>query len=196
MDGEPFSHGPYCLDVWLDGTRIYSHRMDTFSFSTNVDVSAHIDLAAWQDRRSRVHRLHRLPGNRLDIYTQIGSMKPLEVAAGDTALLEVHVTDMAGNLTQVQMGLYGGSATPQSDSLFLPVLDRNRRHRITEGRAASEFPPGALYGDVAITLEDDSSGRFKVQSEARITRKDYTLSLPVPNRWKGSGEALVLCALD
>ena len=196
MDGEPFSHGPYGLDVWLDGTRIYSHRMDTLSFSTNGDVSAHIDLAAWQDRRSRVHRLHRLPGNRLDIYTQIGSMKPLEVAAGDTALLDVHVSDMAGNLTQVQMGLYGDSATPQSDSLFLPVLDRNRRHRITEGRAAAEFPPGALYGDVAITLEDDSSGRFKVQSEARITRKDYTLSLPVPNRWKGSGEALVLCALD
>ena len=54
MDGEPFSHGPYGMDVWLDGVQIHSHRMDTLDFSTNGDVAAHIDLAAWQDRRSRV----------------------------------------------------------------------------------------------------------------------------------------------
>ena len=196
MDGEPFSHGPYGMDVWFDGELVHSHRMDTLDFSTNGDVVAHVDLAAWQDRRSRVHRLHRLPGNRLDIYAQVNSMSPFEVAPGDTAILEVVVLDMAGNQTQVEMALLGDSL-PKSGEAMRPVaLDRNRRHRVTGGRAAVELPPGVLYADAVVTVQDDSTGRFAVECEARVTRSDYTLSVPVPADFVGSGDALVLCALD
>ena len=196
MDGEPFSHGPYGMDVWLDGVQIHSHRMDTLDFSTNGDVAAHIDLAAWQDRRSRVHRLHRLPGNRLDIYSKVSSMLPLEIVPGDTARLEVLVLDMAANETRVEMLLFGDSLIKADQGLQLPLLDRSRRHRVTGGRVAAEIPPGALYGDASVVVEDDSTGQFRVNCEARVTRKSFTLSCPVPERWKGSGEALVLCALN
>ena len=41
LDGERFTHGPYGVDVWMDGELMHSHRMDTLDFSTNGDVAAH-----------------------------------------------------------------------------------------------------------------------------------------------------------
>jgi len=196
LDGEPFTHGPYGMDVFLDDSLIHRHRMDTLDFSTNKDVSAHIDIAAWQDRRTRVHRLHRLPGNRLDIYQRTGDMTPLVLEPGDTARLEVVVMDLPGNTSRASLLLVGDST--RLDSGFSPVelLDHRRRHRMTAGRMGIEIPPGALYADTPIRLVDDSSGRFSVLSEARVTRSSYQLTVPVPDRWAGSGELLTLCAID
>ena len=196
LDGEPFTHGPYGMDVWLDSTMIHSHRMDTLDFSTNGDVSAHIDLAAWQDRRTRIHRLHRLPGNRLDIYRSASGMEPLKVMPGDSARLRVRLLDMAGNETTTEMWLVGDSAMAPSDSTVRRVLDHRNRHRLQHGRMQVELPAGALYGDAELTLVDDSSGTFNVVSEARLTRSRYALTLPVPEAWSGSGDPLVVCSLD
>ncbi len=196
LDGAPFTHGPYGVDVFLEDSLIYRHRMDTLDFSTNKDVSAHVDIAAWQDRRARVHRLHRLPGNRLDIYHLTRDMTPLEVMPGDTARLGVTVLDLPGNVSQATVLLVGDSMPLDSTWVRDDVLDHRRRHRLTNGRMGIEIPAGALYADAAIALEDDSSGRFSVLSEARLSRTAFQLTVPVPERWKGTGEPLVLCALD
>lgn len=196
LDGEPFTHGPYGMDVWLDSTMIHSHRMDTLDFSTNGDVSAHIDLAAWQDRRTRIHRLHRLPGNRLDIYRSASGMEPLKVMPGDSVRLRVRLFDMAGNETTTEMWLVGDSATVPPDSTVRRILDYRNRHRLQHGRMQVELPAGALYGDAELTLVDDTSGTFNVVSEARLTRTRYALTLPVPEAWSGSGDPLVVCSLD
>ena len=187
LDGEPFTHGPHGIDVFLDDSLIHRHRMDTLDFSTNKDVSAHIDIAAWQDRRTRVHRLHRLPGNRLDIYHKTGDMTPLAVAPGDTAQLRVVVMDLPGNVSTAEVQLIGDSLRLATDTAEFSLLDHRRRHRLTEGRIGIELPPGALYGDAAIALVDDSSGTFSVVSEARLTRSAYQITVPVPVAWKGTG---------
>ena len=196
LDGEPFTHGPHGIDVFLDDSLIHRHRMDTLDFSTNKDVSAHIDIAAWQDRRTRVHRLHRLPGNRLDIYHKTGDMTPLAVAPGDTAQLRVVVMDLPGNVSTAEVQLIGDSLRLATDTAEFSLLDHRRRHRLTEGRIGIELPPGALYGDAAIALVDDSSGTFSVVSEARLTRSAYQITVPVPVAWKGTGEPMVLCGID
>ena len=196
LDGEAFTHGPYGLDVFLNDSLIHRHRMDTLDFATNKDVSAHIDVAAWQDRKSRVHRLHRLPGNRLDIYQRTGDMTPLEVEPGDTAHLEVVVLDMPGNATRASLLLVGDSlrldpAAPKDEG-----LDHRQPHQLVSGAMVVEIPGHALYGDTEVTLVNDSSGRFSVLSEARVTRSSYRLTVPVPEAFMGTGEPLVLCAVD
>lgn len=196
LDGEAFTHGPYGLDVFLDDSLIHRHRMDTLDFSTNKDVSAHIDVAAWQDRKSRVHRLHRLPGNRLDIYQRTGDMTPLVVEPGDTARLEVVVVDMPGNVTRASVLLVGDDLPSGTEAMDSPWLDHGQPHQLVSGPMVVEIPAKALYGDAQVALVNDSSGRFSVMSEARVTRSSYRLTVPVPEVFRGSGEPLVLCAVD
>ena len=44
--------------------------------------------------------------------------------------------------------------------------------------------------------DDQEADRFHVRCEARVTRSDFTLTVPVPDELVGSGEPLVLCAVD
>ena len=196
LDGEPYTHGPYGIDVWLGDSLVHSHRMDTLSFSTNGDVSAHIDLPAWQDRKGRVHRVQRLPGNRLDIYQRAAGPQPWEVAPGDSERVRVRLLDIAGNATEAAMWLWGDSTKASDSASFSLALDRRVPHSINSGEVAVEIPANALYADAVVEVERSEENGFRVWSEARITRSDFSLTVPVPAGLKGSGAALVLCAVD
>lgn len=196
LDGERFTHGPYGLDVWFGDSLVHSHRMDTLSFQTNSDVSAHIDLPAWQDRKGRVHRLQRLPGNRLDIYRRACGKDPWTVPPGDSVRVEARLLDIRGNETRAEMWLWGEQVVATSDSLNPIPLEHNRAHVLQAEGMTVALPANALYGDASIELGRDDQGAFRVWSEARITRHDYTLTVPVDSAFVGSGSALVLCGLD
>jgi len=196
LDGERFTHGPYGVDVWMNDSLVHSHRMDTLDFATNSDVSAHIDLPAWQDRKGRVHRVQRLPGNRLDIYQKAPVGSACLIGPGDSARIEVLLLDAAGNETQAGLWLWGDSLSGKADSLLAAPLEYNRSHKIEHEGIVVEVPANALYGDAAIDIEHTGPGTFKVWSEARVTRSDYTLTAPVPVEYMGTGTPMVLCILD
>jgi len=193
---DAYIHGPYGVDVWFGDSLVHSHRMDTLNFSTNGDVSAHIDLPAWQDRKARVHRVQRLPGNRLDIYRNSARETPFEVAPDDSVEVRVKLLDVAGNETNAALWIWGDSLPPLDDvSLRSAPLDRRKPHRLNVGEVIVDLPANALYSDAVIEVETLDSALFRVASEARITRSDYTLTTPVPEAVSGSGQALVMCAL-
>lgn len=196
LDGERFTHGPYGIDVWMNDSLIHSHRMDTLDFSTNADVAAHIDLPAWQDRKGRVHRVQRLPGNRLDIYQRTSGRSSCSVEPGDSARLEVLLLDAAGNETRTGLWLWGDSVAIAKDSLNPAPFEYNLPHRLEVEDVVVEVPANALYGDAVIDIDRSDSGRITIWSEARVTRSDYTLTVPVPSAFMGSGDPMVLCAVD
>lgn len=208
LDNEPFMHGPYGLDVWLGDSLVYSHRMDTLDFSTNGDVSAHIDLPSWQDRKARVHRVQRLPGNRLDIYQRAGGEAPWWIAPGDTVALRVRLLDLAGNATEATMALWGRTeqqvAPGDSTGIFSSAgaawkpqpLDHRKAHYLVSGPVVVDLPAYVLYGDANVALDSLGSGRYRIWSDARITRSDFTLTLPVAEELRETGQALVVCAVD
>lgn len=196
LDGERFTHGPYGVDVWMDGELMHSHRMDTLDFSTNGDVAAHIDLPAWQDRKGRVHRVQRLPGNRLEIYQKTSRQDPFVIQPGDSARVDVRLVDMAGNETLTQLWLWGDSMVVESDSLKPALLQYNRPHILEVNGVVLEIPANALYADAAVNINPSDLGYITISSDARVTRSDYTLTVPVPQEHAGSGDPLVLCAVD
>ena len=196
LDGERFTHGPYGVDVWMDGELMHSHRMDTLDFSTNGDVAAHIDLPAWQDRKGRVHRVQRLPGNRLEIYQKTPRQDPFVIQPGDSARVDVRLVDMAGNETLTQLWLWGDSMVVESDSLKPALLQYNRPHILEVNGVVLEIPANALYADAAVNINPSDLGYITISSDARVTRSDYTLTVPVPQEHADSGDPLVLCAVD
>ena len=58
--------------------------------------------------RDQVHRLHRLPTNRLGIYSTPPSEGWVELDPGTRAELRVAATDAAGNATSIRVPLVGG----------------------------------------------------------------------------------------
>ena len=190
-----FIHDPYGIDVWLGESLVHSHRMDTLDFSNNGDVSAHIDLPQWQDRKGRVHRVQRLPGNRLDIYRKTSGVQPFVIAPGDSSRLRVSLLDIFGNTTDVAMWIHGDSVLTEQSDVGPEPLDRAQSHHLVDGDMEVDIPANALYADAIVDVEQEGN-RFRVESEARRTQSDYTLTVPVPEDKVGSNETLILCAVD
>lgn len=86
-------------------------------FGVNKDMNAHAFYPVWSSARDQVHRLHRMPTNRLGIY-------PKDVPAdagwlswpeGKTVALRVTATDAAGNATTRQVVLLAQSAAGEEE---------------------------------------------------------------------------------
>ena len=89
----------------------WTHRfgLDELNFSVNKDMNAHTLFPVWKRERDQVHRLHRLPGNRLGIYAGAPD-GVVALDSGEVATLECTVWDVAGNETFRTLVLKGGAS--------------------------------------------------------------------------------------
>ena len=86
----------------------YRASWEELDFGVNKDMNAHAFYPVWSTERDQVHRLHRLPTNRLGIYSTPPSEGWVELDSGMRAELRVAATDAAGNVTSVRVPLLGG----------------------------------------------------------------------------------------
>lgn len=113
LDGASNICGIHTLQAVLkdgQGDEQWTHRfgLDELNFSVNKDMNAHTLFPVWAQERDQVHRLHRLPGNRLGIYGGGAVSGVVALDSGEVATLECTVWDVAGNQTARSMVLRGG----------------------------------------------------------------------------------------
>ena len=123
LDGASNICGIHTLHAVLtdgQGDVQWTHRfgLDELNFSVNKDMNAHTLYPVWAQERGQVHRLHRLPGNRLGIYAG-ASEGAVALDSGEVATLNCTVWDVAGNQTDRTLVLRGGaSALPWTGMEF------------------------------------------------------------------------------
>lgn len=65
------TNGIYQLECVLDGSVIYSLRMDRLDFANGRYVNAHLDYAAWRNSKTAVQKLFVMPGDKNTIYSPL-----------------------------------------------------------------------------------------------------------------------------
>jgi len=157
LDGAGNRCGVYTLEVYARDQLVYRHVMDEFAFSETRYINAHIDYEENQRHGTKVHRLHRLPNNRLRIYTRLEDDGYLSIGEGETLPVRILATDVAGNQSELWFSITGRSApTPALKSAPGPVVQRfawNRDNAFTAGDFRISIPSGALYEDTDFTYE-------------------------------------------
>ena len=144
LDGASNICGIHTLQAVLkdgQGDVQWTHRfgLDELNFSVNKDMNAHTLFPVWKRERDQVHRLHRLPGNRLGIYGGCAASGVVALDSGEVATLECRVWDVAGNETFRTLVLKGGaSALPWSGVEF-------------EGVSPQAMSPSASHSPVCAT---------------------------------------------
>ena len=78
----------------------YEASWGELDFGVNKDMNAHAFYPIWSRERDQVHRLHRMPNNRLGIYGTPKDEGYVQLSVGETARLEVVASDAAGNLSR------------------------------------------------------------------------------------------------
>ena len=189
-----------------DGRVLLEHEVSwgELDFAVNRDMNAHTLFAVWETRRDQVHRLHRLPTNRLGIYSTPSGSGWVELAPGERAVLHAEAVDAAGNSTAVDVALVGGAAqegglvtggevdrSPQgAKACVTPVNQGDMKFR---GFVLS-WASGTFYETDTLGFEVDLAGRqVDVFPNDVPYRKPVEMRWPVPSSaqsWEGSWAVL------
>ena len=179
----------------------WTHRfgLDELNFSVNKDMNAHTLFPVWKRERDQVHRLHRLPGNRLGIYGGDAASGVVALDSGEVATLECRVWDVAGNQTARTLVLRGGAsalpwtvvefegASPQAES-------PSALHTLSAPQATLSWDDKTFFEPTAVGWRTDSTGLSAFvwpEFEAWRGKVDVAWKMPSPEVvWGISGAAL------
>ena len=179
----------------------WTHRfgLDELNFSVNKDMNAHTLFPVWKRERDQVHRLHRLPGNRLGIYGGGAASGVVALDSGEVATLECRVWDVAGNQTTRTLVLRGGvSALPwtgvEFEGISPQAVSPSASHTLSAPQATLSWDGKTFFEPTAVGWRTDSTGLSAFvwpEFEAWRGKVDVAWKMPSPEVvWGISGAAL------
>ena len=204
LDGASNICGIHTLEAVLkdgQGDVQWTHRfgLDELNFSVNKDMNAHTLFPVWKRERDQVHRLHRLPGNRLGIYGGGAASGVVALDSGEVATLECKVWDVAGNQTTRTLVLRGGaSALPwtgvEFEGFSPQAMSPSSSHTLSAPQATLSWDSKTFFEPTAVGWRTDSTGLSAFvwpEFEAWRGKVDVAWRMPSPEVvWGISGAAL------
>jgi len=156
LDGASNRCGVYTLEMYVNNKLTYSHTMDEFAFSETRYINAHIDYEEQVTKGIKAHRLHRLPNDRLSIYSKDSENRPLEVEKPGRYAIRIIATDVAGNKSVLEFYLQGTAeelAPPSTDKFYVTSMNFDRSNSFEEGPVHIDIPARALYQDMDFSFQ-------------------------------------------
>ncbi len=151
LNGAPNRCGVYKLKMELDGKEVFSFSVDEFSFSETRYVNAHIEYGDLVNSNKRIHRLHRLPNDRLRIYDKLEEDGWVTLKDNKKHLVNVIAEDVAGNSATLQFEITGDTAS-RSNRAVIPdngtMMHWNEPNIFSTGEVEVKLPGRALYDDI------------------------------------------------
>ncbi len=143
----------YSIKLTVNGTVIYFHEMDKFSFSEVRYKNSHIDYEEKMLNDLNIHRLFRDPNNRLRIYRTMINEGILEFTADSVYNIIMEIKDVYSNGTSLTFKVYGtelNDAPLQNpvDSSFVKTFFFNQVNTYRTPEVKITLPEYVLYRDI------------------------------------------------
>jgi len=205
LNGSPNRCGVYALELFVNGSLVYRHNMDEFSFSETRFINAHIDYGERFSSGAKVHRLFRLPNDRLRIYDQLLFNGLVKIESDRLYEMRVVASDVAGNTSELRFQIRGEPSRPitgKKPKEYTQYMPYHRVNRYYGPGVEVEIPAYALYEDLEFRFaqtpgkEGVFSGFFHIHSPETPVHLPYRLSIRTENRRPELKEKLCLVTFD
>ncbi len=205
LDGASNRCGVYTLELYVDDEPVYSLVMDEFSFSETRYVNAHIDYEEQISSGRKVHRLYRLPNDRLSIYGHLENNGILAVTENREYAVRVVAADVAGNRSELKFTITGrpGIEAPQTEpDHFVKVMKYDEPGHFGNDDVSVEIPAGALYEDLEFTFSESEGDEglltnfYRIHHPGTPVHLPYRLSIKAPEVDHGLRDKLLFVTVQ
>lgn len=182
LDGALNKNGIYSLEMKLNGTRVYYHDLETFSFAESKYINLLIDYKHYTKFRRRFQKTHKVDENRLSIYEDLVNNGKIDIEDRYTYHVEIIAKDFKGNTSSISIPIEG----VQSNSLFTKKdttnfkIKANDFHKFKQENVTIAFPKNTFYKDCFLdfTVKNDTA---KIHEPIIPLDKRYTLTFFTPH---------------
>ncbi|MFD2164493.1 M23 family metallopeptidase [Paradesertivirga mongoliensis] len=170
-------NGVYSIELFLDGTRIYTSALERFAFENSRAINSHIDYPALISSGRTIQKSFIEPGNPLRIYPEAINRGLVNLNDDSVHQMRYIIKDVIGNTSMLNFRIKRNPkatlSTPETNGMqWFKHADSSR---YSTDKIHIAIPAGVLYSDI----------NFKYSSAARpqngysAVHHIHTRSIPV-----------------
>jgi len=191
QDGRENRNGVYRMEMLLDGKPHFRFQMDSLPYAKRRYLNAHLDYRLNMESQRKVHRLFKLPGNGLGIYSFLPGEGLLELGPGVSHEVEIRVYDYSGNLTTVAFRVQSDSLGKPSPKPYQSEVAWADGTTFEADGIRMELAEGSLYEDLYLNYGQEKgsgwSDKYRLGDSYTPIHREATISIranKVPERYR------------
>ncbi|CAM1357714.1 M23 family metallopeptidase [Tenacibaculum halocynthiae] len=177
LNGATNKNGIYSLEMKVNGTTVYYHDVETFSFSESKFINLLIDYKHYKKYKKRVQKTHKVLENRLSLYKNLVNNGKIVIENGLNYTVEILIKDLKNNTTSVKIPVKGVKSNlifQQKDTTNFKITAKNF-NKFQQKNSIIAFPKNTFYKDCFIDFKVEN-GVTKVHTPTIPLDKRYTLT--------------------
>ena len=177
LNGALNKNGIYSLEMKVNGSRVYYHDVETFSFSESKYINLLIDYKHYKTYRSKVQKTHKVNANKLSLYEDLINNGKILVEKNASYNVEIIAKDFKNNISSVKIPVRGVESNlvyKQKDTTNYKIIAKNFQ-KFTLNNVTVAFPKNTFYEDSFIDFSFNE-GIAKIHNKTKPLDKRYTLT--------------------
>ncbi len=177
LNGALNKNGIYSLEMKVNGSRVYYHDVETFSFSESKYINLLIDYKHYKTYRSKVQKTHKVNANKLSLYEDLINNGKILVEKNASYNVEIIAKDFKNNISSVKIPVRGVKSNlvyKQKDTTNYKIIAKNFQ-KFTLNNVTVAFPKNTFYEDSFIDFSFNE-GIAKIHNKTKPLDKRYTLT--------------------
>ena len=191
LDEAMNKNGLYKLELFVNETKVYQHKLETFSFAEGKYINLLIDYPHYKSKRDKIQKCFIVPNNKLSIYDDVINDGIIYIQDGLFYKIEVVASDFNGNKRKLIIpvqGKYQEILIKKEKKSTSHHFKRNEFNKITDGIVTVAIPKYSFYEDIDFdfSYKDDVAS---IHNNSVPLHKSFTLtfdtsSFPLAERKK------------
>lgn len=182
LDGANNKNGLYSLEMFVNGTKVYHHDVETFSFSESKYINLFIDFEHYGKFKSRIQKTHKVSKNKLSIYDNLVNEGVINIEEGINYNILITAKDYAGNSSTIKLpirGINNNALFTKKDTTAYKI-NAAEFQKFQEKGVTVAFPKNTFYKDCYLNFSVEN-GIAKIHEPTIPLDKKYTLTFDTSN---------------
>lgn len=146
-------NGIFQIEVYVDSTLYYSHKVERINFSSTRYLNTLIDFDFYKKESRRYQRTYQSPNNLLPIYHEVKNKGIFSFNDDDFHLIQYIVKDANANTSVLSFTVFTKDADPALDKGETELLNPLQDNRYENSEISVYFPLRSLYDTMTFTSQ-------------------------------------------
>ncbi len=171
-----FKFGVYHTALYVDNVLQFEFKLNNFSYDSSRYVNASMDYIKWVKNNQGIQYLSLLPGNQLNIFTQLKSDGKIILSDGAVHAIKIIVSDENENTSTINFRIQYDAALQKNYNIpsNAVVCDVYEPNNIKTANASIHFSENAFY-DALPVIVSETDATISKQVSPTIHISDYTI---------------------